>query len=293
MPLMTSPDVPAGATNERDSTDLVEAGVYSAPAEGFEHGLVVLAMGGSYYLAPSDTGYRLLVEPAALAAVREQLACFDRESIGWPPRPAVEERPARRLELFTPLLWALLVMAVFWGQGAWPGRWEEAGALDPRAVFDQGEWWRLATALFLHADVGHLVGNVVSGVFVFATVVSTIGRRRGWLLLALASLAGSLAVAALNYPGPYRSLGTSTAVFAGLGLLTGRALRVLQRPGRPHRWRTVLGPLAAGLTLLGLYGAGEAHTDVGAHLTGFAAGLVLGFAAALARQADTAGRSST
>ncbi len=293
MPLMSSPDVPAGATNERDSTDLVEAGVYSTSAEGFEHGLVVLAMGESYYLAPSDNGYRLLVEPAALAAVREQLAYFDRESIGWPPRPAVEERPVRRLELFTPLLWAFLVMAVFWGQGAWPGMWEEAGALDPRAVFDQGEWWRLATALFLHADVGHLVGNVLSGVFVFAAVVSTIGRRRGWLLLALASLAGSLAVAALNYPGPYRSLGASTAVFAGLGLLTGRAIRVLQRPGRPHRWRTVLGPLATGLTLLGLYGAGEVHTDVGAHLTGFAAGLVLGFAAALARHADTAGRSST
>ncbi len=293
MPLMSSPDVPAGATNERDSTDLVEAGVYSTSAEGFEHGLVVLAMGESYYLAPSDNGYRLLVEPAALAAVREQLAYFDRESIGWPPRPAVEERSVRRLELFTPLLWAFLVMAVFWGQGAWPGMWEEAGALDPRAVFDQGEWWRLATALFLHADVGHLVGNVLSGVFVFAAVVSTIGRRRGWLLLALASLAGSLAVAALNYPGPYRSLGASTAVFAGLGLLTGRAIRVLQRPGRPHRWRTVLGPLATGLTLLGLYGAGEVHTDVGAHLTGFAAGLVLGFAAALARHADTAGRSST
>jgi membrane associated rhomboid family serine protease len=293
MPLMSSPDVPAGATNERDSMDLVEAGVYSTSAEGFEHGLVVLAMGESYYLAPSDTGYRLLVEPVALAAARDQLTCFDRESIGWPPRPAVEERPVRRLELFTPLLWALLVMAVFWGQGAWPGTWEEAGALDPRAVFDQGEWWRLATALFLHADVGHLVGNVLSGVFVFAAVVSTIGRRRGWLLLALASLAGNLAVAALNYPGPYRSLGASTAVFAGLGLLTGRALRVLQRPGRPHRWRTVLGPLATGLTLLGLYGAGEVHTDVGAHLTGFAAGLVLGFAAALARHADTAGRSST
>jgi membrane associated rhomboid family serine protease len=290
---MSSPDVPAGATNERDSMDLVEAGVYSTPAEGFEHGLVVLAMGGSYYLAPSDNGYRLLVELAALAAVREQLACFDRESIGWPPRPAVEERPVRRFELFTPLLWAILVMAVFWGQGAWPGTWEEAGALDPRAVFDQGEWWRLAMALFLHADVGHLVGNVLSGVFVFAAVVSTIGRRRGWLLLALASFAGSLAVAALNYPGPYRSLGASTAVFAGLGLLTGRAIRVLQRPGRPHRWRAVLGPLAAGLTLLGLYGAGEVHTDVVAHLTGFAAGLVLGFAAALARHADTAGRSST
>ncbi len=90
-----------------------------------------------------------------------------------------------------------------------------------------------------------------------------------------------------------RAVAVGSEVRGDLGLLTGRALRVLQRPGRPHRWRTVLGPLATGLTLLGLYGAGEVHTDVGAHLTGFAAGLVLGFAAALARHADTAGRSST
>ena len=97
----------------------------------------------------------------------------------------------------------------------------------------------------------------------------------------LASIAGNLTVAALNYPGPYRSLGASTAIFAGLGLLTGRAIRVLRRPGRPHPWRAMFAPLAAGITLLALFGAGGLQTDVGAHLMGFAAGLVLGFAAGL------------
>jgi membrane associated rhomboid family serine protease len=272
--------------------DLAEAGVYATPAEGFEHGLVVLAMGHAYWLVPSEAGFRLLVEPPALEAVREQLACFDRESVGWPPRPAVEHPPGRRFELFTPLLWALVVLAVFWCQGEQPGRWKSAGALDTQAVFDQGEWWRPATALFLHADLGHLVSNVVSGVFVFAAVLATIGRRRGWLLLAFASLAGNLTVAALNYPGPYRSLGASTAIFAGLGLLTGRAVRGFRQPGRPHPWRAAFAPLAAGLTLLALFGAGGLHTDVGAHLTGFAAGLVLGVAAAVPRQAATAGSGS-
>jgi len=45
----------------------------------------------------------------------------------------------------------------------------------------------------------------------------------------------------------------------------------------PHRWRAVFVPLAAGLTLLGLFGAGDLRIDVGAHVTGFTAGLVLGF----------------
>jgi membrane associated rhomboid family serine protease len=288
-PVMSMPGEPAEATNQRVPEDLAEAGVFPTAGDGFDHGLVVLAMGLPYWLFPSDHGYRLLVEPQTLGAVREQLACFARESVGWPPRPAAEERSPRRLDLFTPLLWALVVLAVFWCQGAWPGTLEEAGILDTQAVFARGEWRRLVTALFLHVNVEHLISNVLSGIFVLASVITTIGRRRGWLLLALAAVAGNLAAAALNFPGPYQSLGASTAIFAGLGLLTGRANRVLRGPIRLHRWRAMVTPLAAGLALLGLFGAGGAHTDVGAHLAGFAAGLVLGFAAGLPRPSARAG----
>ena len=182
---MALPGEPAGSPPERVPADLAEAGVYPAASDGFDHGLVVLAMGLSYWLFPSDRGYRLLVEAPAVAAVREQLACFDRESAGWPPEPAAEPRSRRRLDLFTPLLWATVTVAAFGCQEAWPGTLEETGILDTRAVFDRGEWWRVGTALFLHANVGHLVANVLSGVFAFASVVTTIGRRRGWLLLAL------------------------------------------------------------------------------------------------------------
>jgi membrane associated rhomboid family serine protease len=275
---MASPDPPTLSDHEQVPEELAVAGIYPTAAAGFDHGLVVVAMGWSYWLVPADGGYRLLVEPQVLAAAREQLACFDRESIGWPPRPPVEAAARRGSELLTPLLWAGAVVTVFGCQQEWPGRLEAAGVLDARAVFDHGEYWRLATALFLHANVGHLVANTVSGIFAFAAVLTTLGRRRGWLLLALAALAGNLAAAALNYPFPYRSLGASTAIFAALGLLTGRAVRVLRQRHRPWRWRAVLVPLAAGLALLALFGAGGPQTDVGAHLTGFVAGLALGFA---------------
>ena len=277
---MAAPDNPADATAGLIPEGLAEAGTYATVEAGFDHGLVVLAMGRSYCLVRSGAGFRLLVDSGALESVREQLACFDRESIGWPPRPPGDAAtPSRTFELRTPVVWATVVLAAFVGQRLWPGRWETAGALDTVAVFDGGEGWRIGTALFLHADLGHLLSNVISGVFVFAAVIATIGRRRGWLLLALSSLAGNLATAALNYPGPYRSLGASTAVFAGLGLLTGRAVRVLRQPGGVHPWRSVFTPLAAGATLLGLFGAGGLRTDVAAHLTGFASGLVLGFLA--------------
>jgi membrane associated rhomboid family serine protease len=273
---MSVTDEPAGGTIDGVPAELAEAGVYATSAEGFEHGLVALSMGQAYWLVFSDAGYRLLVEPPALALVREQLACFDRESIGWPPPPVVDHPTSPRAERFTPLVWAMGVLAMYAVQSGSPGVWEAAGALDSQAVFDRGEWWRVATALFLHADLGHVFANVVAGFFVFSAVTSTMGRLRGWLLLALAAAAGNLAVAALNYPGPYRSIGASTAVFAGLGLLTGRAIRVLCGENGQLRWRTLFVPLAAGVTLLGLFGAGGLRTDVVAHAMGFAAGLVLG-----------------
>ncbi len=273
---MSLPDVPAGTAGNQPPGELVEAGVYRTSAEGFEHGLVVLAMGHSYWLVPADAGYRLLVEPDVSAFAQEQLACFDRESAAWPPPPAPDGLPVRRAGPLTPLGWALAVLTAYLFQTASAGSWEAAGALDSGALFDHGEWWRPVTALFLHADLGHLLANVISGFFVFSAVLSTIGRGRGWLLLTGAAVIGNVAAAALYYPGSYQSIGASTAVFGGLGLLTGRAVRTLRTGDAGRHWRALLVPLAAGATLLALFGAGGLHTDVVAHATGFAAGLALG-----------------
>lgn len=283
--MTASPELFAEPASEQVPTDLVEAGAYPTVEAGFDHGLVVLAMGQPYWLVPHDGSFCLLVEPHALIDAREQLARFDRESIGWPPRPIKKNLPARKTELLTPMLWCLLLLAVFWLQGEWPG-WTDAGAIDAQAVFNRGEWWRLGTALFLHADTAHVVANTLSGLLVFSAVLSTMGRLRGWLLLALASVAGNLAVTALHYPGSYRSLGASTAVFAGLGLLTGRAVGVVRQAERQCRWRAMFAPFGAGLTVLALYGAGGMNIDVAAHITGFAAGIILGFIAAMSRRAE-------
>lgn len=273
-----SPDVAA----ESMPPDLVEVGSYRTAHEGFEHGLVVLASGRACWLLPAGDQHRLFVEPAAAEEVRVQLARFDRESLRWPPPPILDPWQGRGLAMITPLLWAAVILAIFHVSARSPA-WTELGALDASAVFDRGEVWRAATALFLHGSAAHVISNTLSGVLVFSAVLSTIGRVRGWLLLALSAIAGNVAVAAVNYPGPYQSVGASTAIFAGVGLLTGRAIRVIARSQHPHRWRAMFVPFAAGLTVLALYGAGEMRVDVGAHLTGFLAGLALGFAAALQR----------
>ncbi len=274
---MSGPDATAdnASLDEYVPGDLTEAGQYRTTKEGFDHSLVVLALGDVCWLMPSEAGYRLLVEPSAATRVREELANYDRESIGWPPRFAPEKQARSRLDLGTPLFWALAALAVFRGQLRHP-EWTDAGALDSVAMFDRGEWWRALTALFLHVDAAHLVSNLFAGIFVFAAVVTLFGRARGWMLLGLAAVAGNLAVAAVYYPGPYTSVGASTAVFGALGLLTGRAVRLATKAGYPHRWRSFFVPAAAGLIVLGLYGAGGPQVDVLAHVTGFLAGAVLG-----------------
>jgi rhomboid protease GluP len=279
---MSSPDITPDTAEDHLPDDLMEVGRFATFAAGSERGLVVLAMGEAYWLVPSGEDYRLLVEPRILERVRDQLARFERESVGWPPRPVWEGVATHDTNALTPLLWAIVVSALFHFQGEWPAI-TARGTMDAQAVFERGEWWRLATALFLHGDTGHLISNALVGIVVFTAVISTIGEGLGWLLIAGASLTGNLLIAAIIYPAPYRSLGASTAIFAGIGLLTGRAIGVMRRTTHPHRWRAMFVPFAAGLILLGLYGAGGLLTDVGAHVTGFMAGLVFGILAALAR----------
>lgn len=271
---------PSAALPEPLPEGLVEAGVFSTAAEAMEHGLVILAAGHAYWLFESPDGHRLLVEADAAARVRHHLSAYRRESQGWPPPPISDPWAGSHAEILTPLLWAAVVLALFHFSGRHP-EWIDAGALGADAIFSHGEVWRAGTALFLHADAAHVISNALSGILVFTAVLTTIGRARGWLLITIGGLAGNLAVAAINYPGDYRAVGASTAIFAGIGLLTGRALRVVVRSRHPHRWRSLFVPLAAGLTVLALYGAGGVRVDVGAHLTGFSAGLLAGFIAAL------------
>lgn len=271
MPELETADAAASALPE----DLVEIGSYASVAAAAPRGLVVLAMRHPYWMVPSEQGVRLLVEPAIAGAARQQLNCFERESVGWPPRP-LEAWPGRPLHLVTPLLWSLVILGAFRGQELHPGL-TTAGALDASAVVARGEWWRAATALFLHADLGHVLSNGIAGIFVFSAVTTTFGIRRGWLLIGAAATLANLLLARFAMPLSYVSLGASTAIFAGLGGLSGRAARFSWHQPRSARWRSMLVPVGAGVTLLALFGAGGIRVDVGAHAAGFLAGIMLGF----------------
>lgn len=274
LPTMESAAEITLAAAPESPADLVAVGDYASAAEAADRGLVILALGRCYWLQPGETGYSLWVERADESAIRAQLAAYERESAHWPPPPLPPPARSPRSGLLI-ALWALALVGSFWAQQRWPA-WLEFGALRPAKIFAHGEGWRPFTALFLHGDVGHLLSNAVAGAFVFSAVLGTLGRGRGVLLLMLGAVLGNLISAALRLGGPYSSIGASTAVFAGLGLLTGWAIAWRRDPSVPGSLRRIFVPLGAGMTVLALYGAGGPHVDLGAHLCGFAVGLVLG-----------------
>lgn len=135
-----------------------------------------------------------------------------------------------------------------------------------------GEWYRCATALLLHADSIHLAGNLV-GMAIFATAVCSIsGWGVGWLLILASGISGNL-INAYVYGYGHSSIGASTAVFGALGLLSSyQFLKKIQAPG--SRFQILL-PLGAGLALLAFTGS-SSHTDIMAHLFGFLSGVFMG-----------------
>ena len=134
----------------------------------------------------------------------------------------------------------------------------------------QGETYRAITALFLHADIQHLLGNL-AGLLLFAgPVISISGFGAGSFMLLFSGTLGNL-LNAYFYRTAHLSIGASTAVMGAAGLLA--AFQVSQK--RPVRLRNLV-PVISGAVLVALFSQGE-RTDVWAHVFGFISGLGSGF----------------
>jgi membrane associated rhomboid family serine protease len=171
----------------------------------------------------------------------------------------------------------LLVTAYCAGIRLFGADWLSLGALDAGAM---REWWRPVTALTLHVDQDHLLGNLLFGVAAGAAAGRLLGPGVAWAsILGAAVLANG--VETLIAPVGHRAVGASTAVFAALGLLAGLAWRqrLRLRARRWYRWA----PLMGGICLLTFLGAGAndaaaaAPVDVLGHALGFIFGTGVGW----------------
>ena len=264
--------------------DWVQVGHYSTLQEADDHGLVILAMGEACRVTEEQGGFELHAESLPAARISEELAAYGRE-IALPLQRLGAERewPQNSAGVWFSAVWALLLMVVFYWQGE-DGSLLERAASSSVGLIGRGEWWRPFTALFLHADLGHLLGNLVGGVVFASLVAKMLGPQLGWLLILGCGTFGNLITAWLIYPKPFVSLGASTAVFAALGILSGMGIAETLHERVHLPWLRIVAPVVAGVILLGLLGGGhDPHTDVLGHLLGFSSGLAAAALVGMAR----------
>lgn len=226
-------------------------------------------------LQHATDGWRLYVPIAQYEQAIAELRLFEEENRHWPPAPSILQTRDNGWDTACILaglaLFHNLTRLTIPALGLYPNRWLMQGCCEAGKVL-AGEWWRLCTALTLHNDTLHLLSNLfIGGVFV-DRLCRRIGTGRAWALLLLCGTMGNL-LDCLVQPASHRAIGASTAIFAAIGLMAASNTR--DRPARSYKpWFM---PLAAGLALLGLLGASGEHTDLPAHLFGFASGLLAGW----------------
>jgi rhomboid protease GluP len=237
-----------------------------------EYSLVLEARSIEHEILQNGELWSLCVPPTLLARAYEEIDRYAAER-SLPRRaaePVIAPHPGAAIGIFF-YIFILLAVAFAAGAQLFGADWLTLGSLDASA---RGEWWRSLTALTLHLDQEHLLGNVLFGVVAGIAASRLLGPGVAWAsILAAAAIANY--TEALITPIAHRAVGASTAVFAALGMLSGMAWRqrLTLRERLWYRWA----PLIAGICLLTLLGAGNAHVDVLGHALGFLFGLGVGW----------------
>jgi membrane associated rhomboid family serine protease len=261
----------------------VEIGRYRRLNTARERGLVIAAMDLPHWIEREGRDYVLRVEEPVRERAAAAVAEFEAEERQRPRPPRLEPLQIPKFAV----LMMLAAMVVFHRLQmlAPPGLIERGVAAD--TAIRSGEWWRIFTALTLHGGIEHLVSNIGLAVFVFAFVLWRFGVGAGLLGTVLGGGLGNLLNAFAHLARGHQSVGSSTALFAGLGLLTGGELAARLLSGATRTRWSLLVPLGAGMAFLALFGSGGSNADgtpsadagrvdVMAHLFGLAAGVMLG-----------------
>ena len=255
---------------------------YSSRQAVDEHGLVLLSQGRPYWVLVAGQGvYRLFVRSRRGERVRDELIAYDEESAAWKRSMNADPFPTKnyRAGVNFALAYVLLLAAGTALQNRYPDE-QETFINNNIALFQGGEIWRPLTALFMHADLHHLLNNVAFGVIFGLLCAKSMGALLGWALILTGGVIGNVLTGWTHYPELHRALGASTAVFAGVGALAGHGASYTLRDRRPITLFQRCLPLIGGVILLGWYGAGSSpQTDVLAHIWGFISGTALGWLA--------------
>lgn len=215
-----------------------------------------------------EAGWGLIVDEHETAHAQSIIRQYQKENRHWPWQQKISIPP----------------LAFDWGSLAWTfllslfflfnernASFRDYGIMNNAAI-SRGEWWRLFTAIYLHADLGHLASNAGIGFVLLGLAMGRFGTGLGLLAGFLAGAVGNVS-SWLVYPINHQSLGASGMVMGCLGLLATQSVSILG--SHPQKLKLAVGGLAAGGMLFVLMGLSPG-TDVVAHLGGFLGGVLLG-----------------
>ena len=194
--------------------------------------------------------------------------------------PALQ-RLARRLDLPRIVIGSCVVMyvvsllldpsSIFRMQGLFDFLSPSNGALavlgmTGRFATQDGRWWTLLTAVFLHGSLLHLLFNMAVTSRFLPEVVELYGAARAWTIYVVAGVVGFvLSNLATGAP----TIGASGSVFGLFAALIVFGRRTHQRVMTQQLWT-----MAAVMFLAGFISFGGMNVNVWAHAGGFAGGFV-------------------
>ncbi len=224
-------------------------------------------------MIPAPVGYQC---PECVAQARKEF------KQGPGRRSVTARRAARGLTVTKVILVAILAgfileVAVGGGNSLMQGPSEQhlfdLGAIYPPAIAFGGQWWRLFTAMFLHAGLLHIAFNAYA-LYLFGTMMEEAFGRVSFLLIYFVT--GFLASVASYTFGPVTGLavGASGAIFGVFGafIAYNYRRRHLAAAAANLRWAMTLILLNAFLAVG--FQAIDWRAHVGGLVSGVAAGLV-------------------
>jgi rhomboid protease GluP len=135
-----------------------------------------------------------------------------------------------------------------------------------RFAIEQGRWWTVLTAIFLHGSLLHVLFNMAITSRFLPEVVELYGAARAWIIF---TIAGTVGFGASILAANSATVGASGSVF---GLFAG--LIVYGRRTRQHVVTQQLWTMAILMFLIGFINIGGTNVDIFAHAGGFAGGFV-------------------
>ncbi len=171
---------------------------------------------------------------------------------------------------------AAFIFEISFGNWTDPEVLHQLGALEPYAVVVQGQYWRLFTALFLHAGFVHLLFNLFALYVLGPPLERSIGALRFaicYLISGLVSSAGVVVLTVVGIVQVAQLVGASGCIMGIVGAWAGFLLRHRHAPHAKQR----LGNVLMIVVIQTAFDLSTPQVSMAAHLCGLFSGAVLGF----------------